>query len=149
MLKSHTKKLRCFSLACIIMFCANSECNFPLHTLLADAIECFGGSTELIRIFNRLGVVTSKDTHARYVEHVVTQYEEGNHLKDLIRGRFTVTMPAICHKCIRKMCESCLLTVLGRHDHLKVMGSFAALSKNCLSINLLMLKIHWIHWKGH
>ena len=72
------------------MFCANSECNFPLHTLLADAIECFGGSTELIRIFNRLGVVTSKDTHARYVEHVVTQYEEGNHLKDVIKGRFTV-----------------------------------------------------------
>ena len=57
MLKSHTKKLRCFNLACIIMFCANSECNFPLHTLLADAIECFGGSTELIKIFNRLGVV--------------------------------------------------------------------------------------------
>ena len=39
MLKSHTKKLRCFNLACIIMFCANSECNFPLHTLLADALE--------------------------------------------------------------------------------------------------------------
>ena len=72
------------------MFCANIECNFPLHTLLADAIECFGGSTELIHIFNHLGVVTSKDTHARYVEHVVTQYEEGNHLKDLIKGRFTV-----------------------------------------------------------
>ena len=69
------------------MFCANSECNFPLHTLLADAIECFGGSTELIRIFNRLGVVTSKDTHARYVEHVVTQYEEGVHLIDVMKGR--------------------------------------------------------------
>ena len=62
----------------------------PLHTLPADAIECFGGSTELIRIFNRFGVLTSKDTHARYVEHVVTQYEEGNHLKDLTKGRFTV-----------------------------------------------------------
>ena len=72
------------------MFCAISECNFPLHTLLADAIECFGGSTDLIRIFNRLGVVTSKDTQARYVEHMVTQYEDGTHLKDLIRGRFTV-----------------------------------------------------------
>ena len=67
-----------------------SECNFPLHTLLADVIECFEGSTNLIRIFNHLGVVTSKDTHARNVKHVVTQYEEGNHLKDLIKGRFTV-----------------------------------------------------------
>ena len=47
-------------------------------------------ATDLIRIFNRLGVISSKDTHARYVEHVVTQYEEGNHLKDLIKGRFTV-----------------------------------------------------------
>ena len=83
MLKSHTKKLRCFYLACIIMFCANCECNFPLHTLLADAI---GGSTDLIQIFNRLGVVTSKNTHARYVEHVVTQYEEGNHLHNVIKG---------------------------------------------------------------
>ena len=44
----------------------------------------------MIRTFNRLGVVSSKDTHARYVEHVVIQYEEGNHLKDLTKGRFTV-----------------------------------------------------------
>ena len=44
----------------------------------------------IYRIFNRLGVVTSKDTHARYVEHVVTQYEEGNHLHDVIKGTFTI-----------------------------------------------------------
>ena len=90
MMNSHSKKLRCFNLACIIMFCANKECSFPLHTLLTDAIESYGGSTELVKIFNRLGVVASKDTHDRYVEYVVTQYQEGNHLRHLQQGMFTI-----------------------------------------------------------
>ena len=90
MMNSHSKKLRCFNLACIIMFCANKECSFPIHTLLTDAIESYGGSTELVKIFNRLGVVASKDTHDRYVEYVVTQYQEGNHLRILQEGMFTI-----------------------------------------------------------
>ena len=90
MMKSHSKKLRCFNIACIILFCTNSECNFPMHILLTDTIESFGGSTELVRILNRLGVVASKDTHARYIEHVVTRYQEGSHIRQLRPHGFTI-----------------------------------------------------------
>ena len=37
----------------------------PLQYLLSDAILCLGGSTELVKIFNRVGAVASLDTHDR------------------------------------------------------------------------------------
>jgi len=45
----------------------------PFQYLLADAILCMGGSTELVKMFNRLGIVTSLDTHDRIATAVVTQ----------------------------------------------------------------------------
>lgn len=52
------------------MFLTNSECYSPFHVLLADAIECNGGSTELIRIFNRIGAVSSVETLKRVIQSV-------------------------------------------------------------------------------
>ena len=46
-----------------IFFCTNSQCSMPLQYLLSDAILCLGGSTELVKIFNRIGAVASLDTH--------------------------------------------------------------------------------------
>jgi len=40
-------------------------------TLLTDAIETWGGSSRLIKLFNCLGICTSADTHARYVQYRV------------------------------------------------------------------------------
>ena len=40
-----------------IFFCTNSQCNMPLQYLLSDAILCLGGSTELVKILNRIGAV--------------------------------------------------------------------------------------------
>ena len=37
----------------------------PLQYLLSDAILCLGGSTELVKLFNRIGAVSSLDTHDR------------------------------------------------------------------------------------
>ena len=58
------KKLWCFYIASLLMFCTNSQCNMPFHVLLTDVIESYGGSSELIKLFNRLRVVASRDTHA-------------------------------------------------------------------------------------
>ena len=33
----------------------NKQCSFPLHTLIADAIETCGGSSRLVKLMNRLG----------------------------------------------------------------------------------------------
>ena len=60
MMKSHSKKLRCFNIACILLFCTNSECNFPMHILLTDIIESFGGSTELVSDFTSFFVGLGK-----------------------------------------------------------------------------------------
>ena len=46
----------------------------PFQYLLADAILCMGGSTELVKMFNRLGIVASLDTHDRIATAVVTQH---------------------------------------------------------------------------
>ena len=51
-----------------LFFTINSECSFPLHTLLADAIETCGGSKRLVRLFNRLGICSSRETTLRYVQ---------------------------------------------------------------------------------
>ena len=45
----------------------------PFHILNADLIDCFGGSAELLRIFNRLGVCVSRDTLLRHVQTTVLE----------------------------------------------------------------------------
>ena len=58
------KQLYCLST--LFFFCTNNH-------LLADAILCMGGSTELVKMFNRLGIVVSLDTHDRIATAVVTR----------------------------------------------------------------------------
>ena len=74
---SHVRKMRRFFCACTLLFTTNSQCSFPLHTLIADAVTC-SGSSRLMKFLNRLGVCTSADKHTRYVtKRVEKQKEEG------------------------------------------------------------------------
>ena len=60
------------------VFTINSECSFPLYTLLADATETCGGSKILVRMFNRLSTCCSPETALWYVQyHVQKRTEEG------------------------------------------------------------------------
>ena len=68
---SHARKVRRLLCICTLLFTMNSQCSFPLHTLIADAIETCGGSTRLMRFLNRLGVCVSPETHARYLQYRV------------------------------------------------------------------------------
>lgn len=43
----------------------------PFHTVLTEAILCSGGSLELVKIFNRIGVVASLGTNLRVATQVV------------------------------------------------------------------------------
>jgi len=71
-------KVRRFLCICVLLYTTNSQCSFPLHSLLTDAIETYGGSSrlELIKLFNCLGICTSADTHARYVQYRVKKSVE-------------------------------------------------------------------------
>ena len=68
---SHVRKMRRFFCVCTLLYITNAQCSFPLHVLLADAIETCGGSNRLARLFNRFGACASPDTHARYVQYRV------------------------------------------------------------------------------
>ena len=57
------------------MFCADDRCSIPFHTMIIDTIECCGGSSQLIRILNRLGVCSSADTLARSIQCRVEERE--------------------------------------------------------------------------
>ena len=81
------KQLYCL---CTLFFCTNSQCNMPLQYLLADAILCMGGSTELVKMLNRIGAVASLDTHDRMATLVVNQrINKGIH-NELVPNTLTI-----------------------------------------------------------
>ena len=70
---SKVKKVRCFFILSAILFCADSRCSMPMHTLLADVIQSQGGSHTLVQILNRIGVCSSFDVLQRYIHFTVSQ----------------------------------------------------------------------------
>ena len=70
--------IRRFYCLCVVLFCTNSCCSFPIHTVLTDIIECCGGSQRLIKLLNRLGVSASSETHWRYMQYQIERlFENG------------------------------------------------------------------------
>ena len=69
-----TRRMHQMYLLCTVLFCANSQCSMPFHTLLTEAILCHGGSQELVRILNRVGAVASLETSRRLATLVVQQW---------------------------------------------------------------------------
>ena len=68
-LHHHVKQVRRLFCLSALMFCTYDRCSFPFHTLITDAIERGGGSTQLIRILNRMCICLSADTLARYIQY--------------------------------------------------------------------------------
>ena len=86
----HIKHLRRAYLVSLILFITSSECNFPFHVVLSDIIESCGGSTELITILNRFGIVSSVETLKRTIL-LVSQDRKAAGVKSLLVDKaFTV-----------------------------------------------------------
>ena len=47
----------------------------PIHLLLTDVVKANGGSSELIKVLNRLCAIASEDTHSRHVTCISTERE--------------------------------------------------------------------------
>ena len=60
------------------MFCVDDCCSFPLHILTTDLVHSQGGTAQLIRILNRLGVCVSLDTLSRFIQSKV-EIRDGRH----------------------------------------------------------------------
>ena len=74
-LQHHVKQVRQLFCLSALMFCTDDRCSVPLHTLITDAIESGGGSTQLIRMLNRMGICSSVDTLARSIQFRVRERE--------------------------------------------------------------------------
>ena len=86
----HIQKIRCLFCLCVLMFCTDDRCSIPLHTLVTDTIDRCGGSTELIRILNRLGVCASADTLARFIQHKVEECQRRGPEHDCVESLPTI-----------------------------------------------------------
>ena len=75
-LNTTIKKLRQFYCLCILMFTTNNRCYMPIHLLLTDTVKRCGGSSELVKIRNRLCIVASESAHSRLVTYVAEQREK-------------------------------------------------------------------------
>ena len=64
----------------------------PLQYLLADAVLCMGGSTELVKMLNRIGAIASLDTHDRMATLVVTQRINKEIHNELVSNTLTIAL---------------------------------------------------------
>ena len=85
-----TRTVRRFACLCMMLFTINSQCSFPLHTLITDAIETCGGSSRLIKLLNHLGLCASTDTHSRYVQYRTEKIMKDGPLKGYPGNAFTL-----------------------------------------------------------
>ena len=85
----HVKKVRQFFLHCAIMFSTDDRCSMPMHTLMTDLVESQGGSSVLVKTLNRLGVCSSADTLARFMQHKRSTSEQ-HQLRHMSKDAFTV-----------------------------------------------------------
>ncbi len=72
----YVKRIRKFFSICFLMFTIDDRCCMPLHTLITDAIDSYGGSTVLIRVLNRLGVCSSMDILSNSIKYRVSEREK-------------------------------------------------------------------------
>ena len=88
--EGNIKNLRRLFILHQIMFCIDNTCSVPFHILTADLIDCHGGSSELIKVFNRLGVCVSSDTLLRHIQGTTQRFMSNGLLQDMNCNLLTV-----------------------------------------------------------
>ena len=73
-----------------MMFTIDSRCTAPFHTTITDLIDCCGGSSELIRALNRLGVCSSYDALLRHIQQCTKVIMEKGILQGLDPSILTI-----------------------------------------------------------
>ena len=85
------RQVRQYFILCQLLYCTNPKQPTPMYNLLADVVEVFGGSRQLLRILNRLGCVSSPDTHDRFVAQHAEARCQKSIWDELPNNVFTVT----------------------------------------------------------
>ena len=87
---SHIKRVRQFFILCQLLYCTNPTQPTPTHNLLADVVEVCGGSRQLLKILNRIGCVSSPDTHDRFVTHHAELQRQTSVWDEMSEQTFTI-----------------------------------------------------------
>ena len=69
--ESSPKNIRRLFILHQLMYCLDNTCSMPFHMVIADLLDCHGGSSELIKVFNRLGICVSIDTLQRHIQGTI------------------------------------------------------------------------------
>ena len=72
------------------MFSIDSKCTAPIHTQITDIVDCYGGSSDLIRTLNRLGVCSSYDTLLRHIQECTKELTEQGILQGMDPSVLTI-----------------------------------------------------------
>ena len=72
------------------MYCTNPHQPTAMQNLLADVVEACGGSRQLLKILNRIGCVSSPDTHDRFVTYHAEQQRNKSVWEEIPQSVFTV-----------------------------------------------------------
>ena len=87
---THIKKLHLFFILSLMMYCTHPHKPTAIHNLLADVVEVCGGSRQLLRILNRMGITSSPDTHDRFVTYQAEIHREKSIWESLPETVFTI-----------------------------------------------------------
>ena len=87
---SSVKRLRRYIIFNLLCYCSNTKQTTLLHNILADTIEVCGGSRKLMKIFNRLGFVSSPSTHDEFVTRICNIQRSTSVWENLTQGTFTI-----------------------------------------------------------
>ena len=85
----HAKNVRIFFITCLLQYCTNLKPTL-MHHLLSDVVEVCGGSRQLMRILNRLGCVSSPDTHDRFITERAEKKRQQSIWEEIPAKIFTV-----------------------------------------------------------
>ena len=90
-LHGRIKYLRRAYLLSMILFTTNSECCYPFHVQLADAVETPGGSSELVTNLNHVGATASIPTLKRNIQTISQKRHDIGVHGLLVDKAFTIT----------------------------------------------------------
>ena len=77
--------IRHIFLAYCLMFNMKDTCGYPMHVLIADLVNSYSGSSELLNSLCRLGVTVSSRSHQRFVDQILSLEKQSEMPDNLIK----------------------------------------------------------------
>ena len=81
-LNTHVRRVHQLYCFCIMVFCLDPHCTYPLHMRHTNGIICHGGTAELVQVFNRIGGAASLDVHEWMIKELARSRDAESQLHE-------------------------------------------------------------------